>query len=1039
VKICMFTNTFTPHLGGVAHSVATVASELRRQGHRVVIVCPEFPAAPRDEVDVVRVPAVQRFNGTDFSVALPVAVGLRAYLTELQPDIIHSHHPFLLGDTAMRIAAELIRPIVFTHHTFYERYTHYVPADSATLRRFVIELGRGYGNLCGRVIAPSESVARVLVERGLETPVEVIPTGVVANNFRGDGGRGRMAAGIPRDCPVVGHVGRLAPEKNLLFLARSVERVIARRPEVHFLVIGAGPSSQDIETIFERAGLRSRLVLRGALTGDELADGYAAMDLFAFASTSETQGLVLMEALLSGIPVVALAAPGARDVVADGVNGALIEREDEGLFAAALESWLGRVREMPEAIRAAAQQSATPYRIEATTAHLVRLYSDVIATAAPPTAIDLSGWSSLLRRAEAEWSLWANIARSAAHATNVNGGIVARQQRLRLLERLRASRRSTRGDLPGLVLVQIDGLSRRELERALLGGRMPFLRRLLHRGGYGLVSHYSGLPSTTPAVQGELFYGTPGCVPAFEFFDRARGELVRMFFKEPASRVESRLAATGLPLLRGGSSYSNIFGGGSEYPWCCAARSELAQWVRLDDPVRTVTRGLAYALNAARLGGLSVIETVLGLGDCLRGGLSGFPWRLEALYIPTRVAIGIVIRELITIGAILDARRGTPIIHLNYLGYDEQAHRRGPQSAFAHWALKGIDRSIERIAGATGHSRKRTYEVWIYSDHGQEETLPFRLVHGRSLAETVAALLGRRVVTPPAFASETIELLRGARMRQGGLLDMSTRRSEDVVVSAMGPLGHLYVGTPLAPDELIAACQRLSGEGGVPLVFCRIGGQVWGWRDGKRGTPRRDSGLLFGEQHPFLKHVSEDMERLCRHPDAGDIVVSGWRVGAPPLSFVDEWGAHGGPGERETHGFAILPERLSERAAIIRPADLRMYAGEFQRGRRVGIERDGGVVRAESVGEECHGTPEWCMVPLTYLDDCGVRMVVLLTLVAIAAGILSYGAADPSRSAFLQIVAVTSLACAIVLGVASRWGKKARKPAAGAAASSERR
>jgi len=220
---------------------------------------------------------------------------------------------------------------------------------------------------------------------------------------------------------------------------------------------------------------------------------------------------------------------------------------------------------------------------------------------------------------------------------------------------------------------------------------------------------------------------------------------------------------------------------------------------------------------------LIVVETVLSVGDCLRGGLIGYPWRLELLYIPTRVAIGIVLRELITIGTLLDIRRGTPIIHLNYLGYDEQAHRRGPQSAFAHWALKGIDRAIERIGTEAERARRRTFEVWIFSDHGQEDTVPFSRLHGRTLADTVQSILGRSVVLPPPFGSETVELLRSARARRGDLLGKTTLRSNDVIVSAMGPLGHLSVVTPLEAGELSTVCRRFSAEGGGPRVFARIG------------------------------------------------------------------------------------------------------------------------------------------------------------------------------------------------------------------------
>src|SRR6185369_13365031 len=129
MKICMMTNTYLPHVGGVARSVSTFAEEYRRQGHEVLVVAPNFPGRmpKRGEAIVERVAAVQNFNGSDFSVRLPLAAGLSVRLDTFAADIIHAHHPFLLGDTALRMAMNKNVPIVFTHHTRYEDYTHYVP------------------------------------------------------------------------------------------------------------------------------------------------------------------------------------------------------------------------------------------------------------------------------------------------------------------------------------------------------------------------------------------------------------------------------------------------------------------------------------------------------------------------------------------------------------------------------------------------------------------------------------------------------------------------------------------------------------------------------------------------------------------------------------------------------------------------------------------------------------------------------------------------------------------------------------------------
>src|SRR3954467_1297822 len=181
MKICMMTNTYLPHVGGVARSVSTFAEEFLREGHDVLVVAPQFdgkPLPPKAEAIVERVPSLRNFNGSEFSVRLPLATALSNRLDAFQADIIHAHHPFLLGDTALRVAMNKNVPIVFTHHTRYEDYTHYVPFDSEGLKEVAINLPTQFANLCDGVVAPSESIARLLRRRGVKSPMAVIPTGI---------------------------------------------------------------------------------------------------------------------------------------------------------------------------------------------------------------------------------------------------------------------------------------------------------------------------------------------------------------------------------------------------------------------------------------------------------------------------------------------------------------------------------------------------------------------------------------------------------------------------------------------------------------------------------------------------------------------------------------------------------------------------------------------------------------------------------------------------------------------------------------------
>jgi 1,2-diacylglycerol 3-alpha-glucosyltransferase len=416
MNILMMTNTFTPFVGGVSKSVTTFAQACREAGHRVLIVAPHFEGMLASEEDVIRVPAIQHFNGGDFSFALPIPGYLSSRLERFKPDIVHSHHPHLLGNTAVRVASRLDRPLVFTHHTMYEHYLHYVPAGAHRLGEFVIGLVTGYCNLCDHVITPSRSIAAILRSRGVETAIDVVPTGVRLDQFEHGGGRRvRRSHRIPQNAFVAGYVGRLAPEKNLSFLAEAVCSYVARTRGGQFLVVGSGPSEGEIRALFDRRGMAGRLHFAGSLEGQDLADAYQAMDVFVFASHPETQGMVLTEAMAAGKPVVALDAPGVREVVRDRCNGRLLKRQSTAEFATAMARIAFLSPRRRDVLSRAARQTAQRFSIDRCTRRLLRVYEDVLGRYNPRPK-DESGWYRAVEGVKAEWELLKNMAEAVGHA-----------------------------------------------------------------------------------------------------------------------------------------------------------------------------------------------------------------------------------------------------------------------------------------------------------------------------------------------------------------------------------------------------------------------------------------------------------------------------------------------------------------------------------------------------------------------------------------------------------------------------------------------
>lgn len=459
----MMTNTYKPIVGGLERSVETFSRELRRRGHEVLIVAPEFDAAPEDEPGVLRVPAIRNLTESDYSLPLPLPAAARAALKRYRPDVIHAHHPFFLGGTGLVLAAELLAPLVFTYHTMYESYTHELPADSAAVKEFVVQYAVRYANLCDAVLAPSASVAAVLRERGVETGITVVPTGIDPERFgQGDGAAFRRKHGIPPESFLVGYCGRVTREKNIELLAEGVIELLegdggkrrrrgraaagekaagARaagsgpsspgqtRPgnrrsgracsgaECRFLILGDGPLLEPLRRLFRERGLEARLHAPGFLQGQELADGYHAMDAFAFASRSETQGLVVGEAMAAGLPVVALDGPGVRDILEDGRSGRLVRRDSPSELAAALRWLLALEPARRAALAAEALATARRFSVEACVERALEVYGAVRRRGRKERGSEEEGyWSEARRNLAMEWKLIRSVAGSAAGA-----------------------------------------------------------------------------------------------------------------------------------------------------------------------------------------------------------------------------------------------------------------------------------------------------------------------------------------------------------------------------------------------------------------------------------------------------------------------------------------------------------------------------------------------------------------------------------------------------------------------------------------------
>jgi len=360
---------YFPRVNGVSTSIRTFRRELQAIGHEVIVVAPEYPLpAPAEDAGIVRIAARGvLFDPEDRLMRSRPLRELAARLGTHAFDLVHIQTPFAAHYAGLRIARELGVPCVATYHTFFEEYLHhYVPfAPRALMRALAREFSRRQGSQVDALVVPSRAMLSTLTAYGVRSPMTILPTGISLGEFAGgDGAAFRRRHGIPADRPLLVHIGRLAFEKNIEFLLRTLERVRLRHPDVLLLIAGEGPALPHLKRIAQRLRLDANVQFVGYLDrANALLECFRAGDVFVFASRTETQGLVLLEAMALGVPVVAIAEMGAIDILEAG-EGAVVAPPDEQAFADAvcllLDSPSLRRRLAAEGRRFAANWDAAP-------------------------------------------------------------------------------------------------------------------------------------------------------------------------------------------------------------------------------------------------------------------------------------------------------------------------------------------------------------------------------------------------------------------------------------------------------------------------------------------------------------------------------------------------------------------------------------------------------------------------------------------------------------------------------------------------------
>ncbi len=345
MKVQIFTNNFLPRISGVAVAVNFLNTALNTAGHQTMIVAPDYGYGRK--IRGIEVFRVRSLYLKPKRVAMPFAnidePAIREVTDNWEPDIIHSHHPFGLGKAALDMADSRQVPLVYTFHTLYDFFAHYLLVDTEKVRKAVRDYVVRYANLCDLVITPTEPIKEYLRSEGVTAPMEAVPTGIDFSRFEKVKAEQveelREKYGLDRFDKVLLYVGRISREKNVYLALSALQKLTERGRNYCLLFVGDGPEISGLSRQAEEWGISDRVIWGGFLDQDSLAGAYFAGDVFLFPSLSDTQGIVLYEAEAAGLPIIATDSMASRAELRQGKNG-LFSQNDPADFADKIEEVL---------------------------------------------------------------------------------------------------------------------------------------------------------------------------------------------------------------------------------------------------------------------------------------------------------------------------------------------------------------------------------------------------------------------------------------------------------------------------------------------------------------------------------------------------------------------------------------------------------------------------------------------------------------------------------------------------------------------------
>ncbi len=383
MRIAFFTNCYKPLVNGVVSSIVSLKDAFERKGNQTYIFAPRVTGYNDGEEKVFRYRSVNLTSKVNYPIAIPLSIRASRVINEFKPDVVHIHHPFVLSMPAIMYGSRLRIPKILTIHTQYERYSYYVsPIPKMITHEAIRKIIFNLADKVDMITTPSQSMKELIAGYKIKKEIMVIPNAINLNIFKEKDDKQcrilKEQLNLAEDDVVILYVGRISFEKNIDKIIQSLAIVREKsRQRVKLLLVGDGTAMKQMKSLVKSLNLEELVRFVGSVNNDMVKYYYQISDIFAFTSTSETFGMVIIEALASGLPVLAIKAPGVVDIVTDGVDAMLAE-DDVTQFADRMAILISN-QELRQKLSTGAAVTARRYSIDTVSEEMLYLYQTLIS------------------------------------------------------------------------------------------------------------------------------------------------------------------------------------------------------------------------------------------------------------------------------------------------------------------------------------------------------------------------------------------------------------------------------------------------------------------------------------------------------------------------------------------------------------------------------------------------------------------------------------------------------------------------------------